>query len=74
MFSVVPVSQADQFVVIRDILVERDGITKEEADEIILEAREMLTEYLEEGDVESAANICEEYFALEQDYLLELLP
>ena len=59
---------------IKKVLMERDGYLEIEADEIIEEAREALNEYIEEGDMESAENICQDYFGLEPDYLMELMP
>ena len=51
----------------------RDGITEEEVKTEIEEAREQLAEYLQEGDMESAGNICQECFGLEPDYIMELM-
>lgn len=58
---------------IRKVLMERDGLTAEEAEAAIWEAKEALTEYLEAGDLFSAEDICAEYFGLEPDYIVELL-
>lgn len=58
---------------IKKILMERDGMAADEADSLIEEAKEILGEYLDEGDIQSAYDICEEYFGLEPDYLMELL-
>lgn len=58
---------------IKQILIERDGMTAEEADELIAQARAQLEEYLEEGDFAGYENICEEFFGLEPDFLDELL-
>lgn len=58
---------------IKEILIKRDGITPEEADDLIAEAKEQLNEYIENEDTESAHNLCEEFFGLEPDYLDELL-
>ena len=55
------------------VLMRRDGMTKNEAQELIDEAKEQLQEYIEEGDHESAHDICQEFFGLEPDYLMELL-
>ena len=52
----------------------RDGIDEEDAQQQIDEAKELLREYLEDDDQESAYNICEECFGLEPDYLMELMP
>jgi len=56
---------------IRDILIKRDGITPESADEQIREAQSAFDEYLTEGDEESAYNVCQEFFGLEPDFLVE---
>ena len=58
---------------IKEILIERDGITELEALEIIAEAREALEQRISEGDLFGAEDICSEYFGLEPDYLDELL-
>ena len=54
--------------------MKRDGMTYEEADNLIDEAREALQNYLDEGDFFGAENVCEEFFGLEPDYLDELMP
>ena len=58
---------------IKMVLMRRDGMTRVEADELISEAKDQLREYLAEGDIDAAENICEEFFGLEPDYLIELL-
>lgn len=58
---------------IKTILMERDGMTAKEAECLIKDAKKALDEYLADGDSESAENICEEFFGLEPDYILELL-
>lgn len=58
---------------IKEILMRRDGMTAEDADELIQEAKDDLLERIEDGD-DTAHDICEEYFGLEPDYLMELLP
>lgn len=58
---------------IKEVLMRRDGISAEEADDLIFDAKEQLQEYLELGDIESAEQICQEYFGLEPDYIMELL-
>lgn len=58
---------------IKKVIMRRDNLTSEQADELIKEAKEALACYLDEDDQESAENICEEYFGLEPDYLLELI-
>ena len=56
---------------IRDILVDRDGITWDEADELVEEAKYDLLDRLDDGEL--PFDICEEYFGLEPDYLDELM-
>lgn len=56
---------------IKQVLIERDGMTEIEAEELIKEATEDLQERIATG--EDAFNICEEYFGLEPDYLDKLL-
>lgn len=58
---------------IKEVIMRRDGISAEEADDLIFDAKEQLQEYLELGDIESAEQICQEYFGLEPDYIMELL-
>lgn len=57
---------------IKNILMRRDGMSAEEAEDLIEEAKEDLLERIEGGDP-SAHDICQEYFGLEPDYLMELL-
>lgn len=59
---------------IKQILMERDEMSEEEAEDLIEEAKEALLEYLDDEDIFSAENICEEFFGLEPDYLDELMP
>ena len=58
---------------IKSILIERDGLTEEEAKARINEARQQLHEYISRGEMHSAEDICSEYFGLEPDYLFELI-
>ena len=58
---------------IKEILMRRDRLQEPEATARVEEAREAFDEYLACGDIESAENICEEYFGLEPDYLMEFL-
>ncbi len=59
---------------IKTILMKRDNMSEEDAEELIGQAKEQLIEYLKNDDQESAEDICEEFFSLEPDYLIELLP
>jgi hypothetical protein len=56
---------------ILNILIERDGMAAEAALELIEQARTDLNERLEDGEIPH--NICEEWFGLEPDYIMELL-
>jgi hypothetical protein len=58
---------------IKEVLMRRDKMSEEEAEDLISEARETLQSYLDEGDISSAEDICAEYFGLEQDYIEELI-
>jgi hypothetical protein len=60
---------------IKQILMDRDGLTAEEADDAIAEAKRELEEILEtEGPFsESAHDICATHFGLEPDYIEELV-
>lgn len=56
---------------IRQILIDRDGMEPEDADDLIAEARQDLQDRLANG--EYPEDICEEWFGLEPDYLFELI-
>ena len=56
---------------IKEILMRRDGMSAEDADDLIMQAYQELHDRLAVG--EDADDICEEYFGLEPDYLMELL-
>ena len=58
---------------IKEILMQRDEMSAEEVDDLIFEAQQELLDRIESGDP-SAHDICEEYFGLEPDFLMELLP
>jgi hypothetical protein len=57
---------------LKQVLMRRDELTSEEADELIADAKIALQGYIEDDDLESAENVCEEFFGLEPDYLMEL--
>lgn len=58
---------------LKEVLMRRDNLTEEEADELIFDAKELLKEYLEKGDIQAAEDICSDQFGLEPDYLDELI-
>ena len=56
---------------IKEVLMKRDGITENEADDLIADAVAELNYRL--ANNEDAFDICQEYFGIEPDYLIELL-
>jgi len=56
---------------IKEILMDRDDMSAEEADDLIQEAKDDLNDRLEAG--ETPEDICEEWFGLEPDYITELI-
>lgn len=56
---------------IKEVLMKRDGMSAEEADNLIQAARDALSERLAEGDL--PFDICQEWFGLEPDYIMELV-
>jgi len=56
---------------IAEILIRRDGLSREDANSLVEAAREELYDRLEND--ENAYDICEEFFGLEPDYLDELM-
>lgn len=58
---------------IKAVLMNRDGISETEADELISEATDTLEAYLDDGDFIGAEDVCADYFGLELDYVDELM-
>ena len=56
---------------IKQVLMRRDHMSAEEADDLIQQAIEDLHEQLAEGEMPE--DICMEWFGLEPDYIFELL-
>lgn len=56
---------------IKEILMLRDGMTEEEANDLIEQAKEDMNRRLDEGEMPD--DICEEWFGLEPDYIMELM-
>jgi len=52
-------------------LMERDGLSKQDAQDQIDEARAELNDRLADGD--DPYEICQEFFGLEPDYLMDLI-
>lgn len=58
---------------LKEILVQRDGISASEADKLIQKAKDDLKDCLISGNFTRAENICEIHFNLEPDFLMELI-
>jgi len=58
---------------IKQILMRRDNLSVTEAEDLITNARKALIGYLNNDDQDAAENICQEYFGLEMDYIIELI-
>lgn len=58
---------------LKQTLMQRDNLTSNDADILILDAKEELHHLITIGDIASAERICEDWFGLEPDYLIELL-
>jgi len=58
---------------IKEILMTRDNMNGNDADELISECKQDLIDRIGSGD-SSSFDICGEYFGLEPDYLFELVP
>ena len=56
---------------IKEVLMRRDGMTEEEAGELIEDATNDLHERLADGEMPH--DICNEWFGLEPDYIMELI-
>jgi hypothetical protein len=56
---------------LKQIIMERDGLTEQEADQQILEAKLDMQNRLAVGDMPT--DICEEWFGLEPDYIFDLM-
>ena len=58
---------------IKQILIRRDNMSPQAADDLIESAKEQLQEYLKNDELHYAEDICAEFFGLEPDYIYELL-
>ena len=58
---------------LKSVLMKRDEITSDEADDLIKAARDELFELIDQGETEEAENICENHFGLEADFIMELM-
>ena len=58
---------------IKQILMRRDNMGSDEADNLIDEAQKSLNYALANGYMQDVEEICADFFGLEPDYLYELL-
>jgi len=58
---------------IKQVLMRRDGLSEERALALIDEAKEELHDLLSRGEMSAAEYICEDWFGLEPDYMMELM-
>ena len=56
---------------IKSVLMQRDGMTEEEAEDLINQAKEDLNDRLAQGELPD--DICCEWFGLEPDYIFDLI-
>ncbi len=56
---------------LKHILMTRDNMTESEAENLINEAKEDMMERLADGEMPD--DICEEWFGLEPDYIMDLI-
>ena len=56
---------------IKEVLIRRDGMTPEEADDMLKDAHEDFDQRIEDGEL--PYDFCEEWFGLEPDYLVEFM-
>ena len=60
---------------IKDVLMNRDEMSEDEAQDLINDARAEVEDLLDnDGSLCDAEQIIADYFQLEPDYLMELLP
>jgi len=59
---------------IKQILIDRDGMTEREAEDLINQAKDDLWNRLNTpADYDNAFDICADWFGLEPDYIMELM-
>ena len=59
---------------IKQILMQRDGMSADEADDLISLAKEEVLYYIDIGDINGAEDCMGEFFGLEGDYIIDLIP
>ena len=56
---------------IKDVIMKRDGLTEDEADDLIADAQEDFWERL--ANDEMPFDLCDDWFGLEPDYIEDLI-
>lgn len=56
-----------------DILMKRDGLTRDEAEQRVEETREMMNDAVDLGDYEEVEDIMCSELGLEMDYIFDIL-
>jgi hypothetical protein len=56
---------------IKEVLISRDGMDPTDADELIAQAQAEFDQHLNNNELDLAENICQEWFGLEPDYVIE---
>ena len=59
---------------LKEVLMERDGLSEEEADVLIEDARDDLIERINDGEWIDDGQFMADWFSLEPDWFLDLLP
>ena len=72
-FKIKRIEEVGTMESIKSILMTRDNMSADDADNLIAEAEIAFQVYLDEGDISGAEDICSEFFGLVSDYLDELL-
>jgi len=56
-----------------DVLMRRDGMTREDEEQLVSDCKDDLYDSIENGDLMYAEDMCQSWFGLEPDYMMELL-
>mgnify|MGYP003625485237 FL=1 len=56
---------------IKEVLITRDGMDPTDADDLIAQAQAEFNEHINNNELDLAENICQEWFGLEPDYVIE---
>ena len=56
---------------IKEVLITRDGMDPTDADDLIAQAQAEFDQHINNNELDLAENICQEWFGLEPDYVIE---